>query len=81
MVKPGGRIVFATCSLEPEEGEAQVASFLSMNQNFAREPITAPEVGGLTELISSSGDLRTLPSHLADHGGMDGFYAARLRKH
>jgi 16S rRNA (cytosine967-C5)-methyltransferase len=45
-----------------------------------RLPIAASEVGGLVELITADGDLRTLPCHLADQGGLDGFYAARLRK-
>jgi 16S rRNA (cytosine967-C5)-methyltransferase len=80
MIQPGGRIVFATCSLEPEEGEAQIATFLSAQPQFVREPIGAAHIGGLAELITSTGDLRTLPCHLADQGGMDGFYAARLRR-
>jgi 16S rRNA (cytosine967-C5)-methyltransferase len=42
-------------------------------------PVDAAEVGGMAELIDASGDLRTLPCHLPDSGGMDGFYAARLR--
>jgi 16S rRNA (cytosine967-C5)-methyltransferase len=45
---------------------------------MVRQPIAARDVGGLAELISSEGDLRTLPCHLASAGGMDGFYAARL---
>jgi 16S rRNA (cytosine967-C5)-methyltransferase len=80
MVRPGGRIVFATCSLEPEEGEAQTDAFLLRHENFVRDPIKSEEIAGLAELITQSGDLRTLPCYLADQGGMDGFYAARLRK-
>lgn len=90
LVKPGGRLVYCTCSLEPEEGEAQVAAFLGRNPGFARRPIRPDEVGGLTELLNADGDLRTLPSHLAGdiaaaggeppaaHGGIDGFFASRL---
>lgn len=81
MVADNGLLVFAVCSLEPEEGVEQVAHFLRRHAEFAREPLTASEVFGLEDLISADGDLRTLPCHLADQGGMDGFYAARLRRH
>jgi 16S rRNA (cytosine967-C5)-methyltransferase len=80
MVAPGGLLVFAVCSLEPEEGAEQIADFLSRGGNFARVPVAESEVFGLKELISPAGDLRTLPCHLAEQGGMDGFYAARLRR-
>jgi 16S rRNA (cytosine967-C5)-methyltransferase len=82
LVRPGGTLVYATCSLEPEEGEQQVERFLARNAGFVRDAVTLDEVGGLPELISSSGDLRCLPSHLpnAVHrlAGLDGFFAARL---
>ena len=80
MVAEGGLLVFAVCSLEREEGVEQVDSFLRQNKRFAREPLTAGELFGHSEWISAEGDLRTLPCHLADRGGMDGFYAARLRR-
>ncbi|MEQ9519265.1 MAG: transcription antitermination factor NusB [Parvibaculum sp.] len=75
---PGGTLVFCTCSLEPLEGPAQIGLFLSKNPRFERLPITADEIGDLSECLTPQGDLRTLPSHLGDRGGMDGFYAARL---
>jgi 16S rRNA (cytosine967-C5)-methyltransferase len=82
MVKPGGLIVYCTCSIEPEEGELQIQNFLRRNPDISRLPILPEEVGGLTEVLNSSGELRTLPSHLrADHprlSGLDGFFAARL---
>ncbi|HEY5337518.1 MAG TPA: transcription antitermination factor NusB [Rhizomicrobium sp.] len=78
MVAPGGTLVFAVCSLEPEESVEQVEDFLARNPAFARKPVQASEIFGLSELISAEGDLRTLPCHLAEKGGMDGFYAARL---
>lgn len=78
-VAPGGVLVFAVCSLEPEEGPEQVAAFLEARDDFKREPIRADEVFGL-DAITDDGDLRTLPCHLAEKGGMDGFYAARLRR-
>ncbi|HTO40126.1 MAG TPA: RsmB/NOP family class I SAM-dependent RNA methyltransferase, partial [Rhizomicrobium sp.] len=80
LVAPGGVLVFAVCSLEPEEGPEQIAGFLAAHADFKREPVQPSELFGLTEAISAEGDLRTLPFHHAQSGGMDGFYAARLRK-
>ncbi len=80
LVALGGLLVFAVCSLEPEEGPEQAVEFLSRNEHFARVPLTAADVFGHAEFIDANGDLRTLPSHLAAEGGMDGFYAARLRR-
>jgi 16S rRNA (cytosine967-C5)-methyltransferase len=80
LVEPGGTLVFAVCSLEREEGEEQIAAFLSAHPEFSRGPITADELFGNSEWITPDGDLRTLPCHLADKGGMDGFYAARLKR-
>ena len=80
MLKPGGTLVYCVCSLQPEEGPQQIAAFLKANQNFRRQPVTPAEIGGLADLINRDGDLRTLPFHLAEQGGMDGFFAARLVK-
>jgi 16S rRNA (cytosine967-C5)-methyltransferase len=80
MVADGGLLVFAVCSLEPEEGTEQIAHFLRRHAMFRREAVTPAEIFGLPELISAQGDLRTLPCHMAESGGMDGFYAARLRR-
>jgi 16S rRNA (cytosine967-C5)-methyltransferase len=80
MVEPGGLLVFAVCSLEREEGEEQIEAFLGAHAEFARVPLTAEELFGHGEWISPEGDLRTLPCHLGESGGMDGFYAARLRR-
>jgi 16S rRNA (cytosine967-C5)-methyltransferase len=78
MVTPGGKLVFAVCSLEREEGEEQIAAFLYAHPEFARDPITANEVFGNESWITPDGELRTLPFYL--EGGMDGFFAARLKK-
>jgi 16S rRNA (cytosine967-C5)-methyltransferase len=82
VLKPGGTLVYCTCSLEPEEGEAAIEALLAAEPGLRRRPIEPSEVGGLTELINRDGDLRTLPCHLphADprFAGLDGFYAARL---
>jgi 16S rRNA (cytosine967-C5)-methyltransferase len=82
LTRPGGRLVYCTCSLEPEEGERQVEAFLARNGDFARSAVRPEEVGGLPEAVTPAGDLRTLPSHLSDapegRTGLDGFFAARL---
>ncbi|MDH5189510.1 MAG: 16S rRNA (cytosine(967)-C(5))-methyltransferase RsmB [Rhodospirillaceae bacterium] len=80
MVKPGGLIVYCTCSLEPEEGEMQISELLKNNSKVVEMPVTKVEAGGFTELLNENGQLRTLPCHMAEIGGMDGFFAARLRK-
>lgn len=77
-VKPGGRLVYCICSLEPEEGEAQVAAFLQRHADFAIEPVTSGEGGAPEASLRPDGTLRILPHHIP--GGMDGFYAARLRR-
>ncbi len=79
MVAPGGMLVYCTCSLQPEEGPQRVAALVARG-GVERLPIAAEEVGGLKELVTAEGDLRSLPCHLADQGGLDGFYAARLRR-
>jgi 16S rRNA (cytosine967-C5)-methyltransferase len=80
MMAKGGLLVFAVCSLEREEGPEQVAEFLRRRPEFSREAIAPQEIFDLAQLIDANGDLRTLPCHLAQRGGMDGFYAARLRR-
>jgi 16S rRNA (cytosine967-C5)-methyltransferase len=80
MVEPGGILVFAVCSLEREEGEEQIAAFLDSHPEFARAPIAADGLFGQSEWITPDGDLRTLPCYFSDKGGMDGFYAARLKR-
>ncbi|HEY4077684.1 MAG TPA: transcription antitermination factor NusB [Rhizomicrobium sp.] len=78
LVEPGGTLVFAVCSLEREEGEEQIAAFLAAHPEFTRAPITAEDVFAHEDWITPDGDLRTLPFMLP--GGMDGFYAARLKR-
>ena len=84
LLKPGGTLVYCTCSLEPEEGEQAIASLLAAESGMRRVPVEADEVAGLSEIVTADGDLRTLPCHLPHTdprlGGLDGFYAARLVK-
>ena len=84
LTKPGGALIYCTCSLEPEEGEAIVNSLLAEDASLERATIAADEVYGRGEFLTPQGDLRTFPCHLPDadsrRAGLDGFYAARLRK-
>jgi 16S rRNA (cytosine967-C5)-methyltransferase len=84
LLKPGGTLIYCTCSLEPEEGEQNVAVLLASESGVRRAPVSAAEVAGLEDIVTPAGDLRTLPCHLAHAdpklGGLDGFYAARLTK-
>jgi len=74
----GALLVYAVCALQPEEGAAQVDILLRANPSLRREAVDPARIGGLTQCITPQGDLQTLPHHLK--GGMDGFYAACLRK-
>jgi 16S rRNA (cytosine967-C5)-methyltransferase len=83
LVASGGLIVYATCSLSPRKASS-AAAFLAAHPNFARQPVAAAEIGAEPEWISADGDLRTLMFHGAQSppelAGLDGFYAARLRR-
>jgi 16S rRNA (cytosine967-C5)-methyltransferase len=85
LTRPGGTLVYCTCSLEPEENETIVADLLERAPNVRRAPVAAAEIWGCAEFISKVGDLRTLPCHFSDSdsrfAGIDGFFAARLIKH
>jgi 16S rRNA (cytosine967-C5)-methyltransferase len=76
MVAPGGTLVYAVCSLQPEEGAQQIEALLARNSALARAPLRSGEVPD--EFVTAAGDLQTLPCHWAEHGGIDGFYAARV---
>ncbi len=84
LVRPGGLLVYSTCSLEPEEGEHQIAAFLRSRPDFGRVSIAADELGADPDWVTAAGDLRTLPCHLelepSELSGIDGFYVARLQR-
>jgi 16S rRNA (cytosine967-C5)-methyltransferase len=84
LVKPGGLLVYCTCSLEPEEGVEIVGDFLARDGRFGRRPISATELNASDDMITPAGDLRTLPCGLPDPdprmAGLDGFFAARLER-
>ncbi len=74
-VAPGGRLVFATCSLQPEEGEGH-----AVPEGFTADPVRPGEVPGLEAAIGGGGTLRTRPDLWAERGGLDGFFVARWRR-
>ncbi len=78
LVKPGGMVVFSNCSLDPSEGEDMVAKVLKSEPGLGRVPVSPEDFPGLEAAINADGDLRTTPDMF---GGVDGFYAAVLRKH
>jgi 16S rRNA (cytosine967-C5)-methyltransferase len=80
MLRPGGMLVYCTCSLEPEEGPQRVEALLRSGAPVQRRPIEAQELSAPADWVTAGGDLRTLPCHLAEFDGVDGFYAARLVK-
>jgi len=82
-VRPGGTVVFSNCSLDPQEGEALLAAFLSDHAGIALDPVRPGEFVGIDPFLTAEGTLRTTPADL-DLGrpgvsGLDGFFAARLR--
>ncbi|MEM1379997.1 MAG: transcription antitermination factor NusB [Pseudomonadota bacterium] len=79
LTRPGGTLVYAVCSLLPEEGEKQIEKVLSSRTDVVRVPVTSDDVAGLP-VVTKAGDVRCLPHKLKAQGGMDGFFAARLHK-
>jgi 16S rRNA (cytosine967-C5)-methyltransferase len=79
MVRPGGLLVYAVCSLQPEEGPERIARFLARNPTFTVAPIAAAEIGA-DEFLRPDGTAQTLPCHWPEQGGLDGFYIARLKR-
>jgi 16S rRNA (cytosine967-C5)-methyltransferase len=74
--RPGGRLVYCVCSLEPEEGEGQVQGFLTRHPDFRLSPIGPGEGGAPAASLQADGTLRLLPHQRP--GGQDGFYVARF---
>lgn len=73
LVRPGGRVVYAVCSLQPEEGPGRIAAL-----GLPHDPFRPGELPALPEAITAEGFLRTTPAFWPHRGGMDGFFAARL---
>jgi 16S rRNA (cytosine967-C5)-methyltransferase len=78
-LKPGGSLIYATCSLEQHEGEAQISPFLARHKDFTLSQVRSDELpSGIAP--SKNGCVRTLPGMIAGDGGLDGFFAARFVK-
>jgi 16S rRNA (cytosine967-C5)-methyltransferase len=80
MLRPGGTLIYCTCSLEPEEGSERIDALLYAGAPVMRREILPGEIGSQPEWITDEGDLRTLPCHFAEYDGLDGFFCARLVK-
>lgn len=76
---PGGTLIFATCSLFPEEGEDRIEAFLGAHEDMRLDQLNI-DADGLPPEMIRDGMLRTLPNHWPETGGLDGFFAARLRR-
>lgn len=80
MVRPGGVIVYSVCSLEQSEGRGQIAALLARDETLQIDPIQASDIPDFEDCLTPEGYVRVTPAHLADRGGVDGFFVARLRK-
>jgi len=80
LLKSGGRLVFCTCSLLPDEGEVQIEDALARHEGLSVEPSALEREGIDAVWRTEDGGLRLRPDYWADKGGMDGFYIAQLRK-
>ncbi|MGR3712693.1 MAG: RsmB/NOP family class I SAM-dependent RNA methyltransferase [Shimia sp.] len=80
LLKPGGRLVFCTCSLLPDEGEVQVEEAVARWSGVSVDREAIMVDGVLPEWVTEEGGLRLRPDYWPEQGGMDGFYMAMLRK-
>ena len=80
MLKPGGVLIYCTCSLQKAEGEAQTDWVLAEGLPLRLDPIRPGEIAGINAMLTARGEFRALPHHWAEHGGIDGFYAVRFVK-
>jgi len=80
LLKAGGTLVYAVCSLQDDEGPARLEALLARDRRLQRVPVTAAELPGLGEAVTPKGDVRTLPSMWPERRGLDGFFISRLQK-
>jgi 16S rRNA (cytosine967-C5)-methyltransferase len=78
LLKPGGMLVYAVCSLQQDESADRIEALLARESRVQRAAVQPAELPGLTDAITPAGDVRTLPSMWSERGGIDGFYIARL---
>jgi 16S rRNA (cytosine967-C5)-methyltransferase len=79
MLAPGGTLVYAVCSLQPEEGASRIEAAVT-RLGLRRVPVSPAELPGLEAAVTADGDVATHPGVWASQGGMDGFFMARLRR-
>ncbi|OYV81596.1 MAG: rRNA cytosine-C5-methylase, partial [Acidiphilium sp. 21-68-69] len=79
MLAPGGTLVYAVCSLQPEEGASRIEAAVT-RLGLRRVPVSPAELPGLEAAVTADGDVATHPGMWASQGGMDGFFMARLRR-
>ncbi|MBZ9675470.1 RsmB/NOP family class I SAM-dependent RNA methyltransferase [Mesorhizobium sp. ES1-1] len=84
LVRPGGRIVFSNCSLDPLEGEELYRAFLAATPAITHDPVGQGEIQGIDAFLTPQGTLRTTPADLdlgtPERSGLDGFFAARMMR-
>jgi 16S rRNA (cytosine967-C5)-methyltransferase len=80
LLKPGGTLVYAVCSLQDDEGPARLEALLAHDRRLQRVPVQPAELPGLADAITPAGDVRTLPSMWPERHGMDGFFIGRLSR-
>jgi 16S rRNA (cytosine967-C5)-methyltransferase len=80
MLKPGGTLVYCTCSLQKAEGEDQAIWLLQQQLPVRIRQISASELPGIEEMVTARGELRCLPFHWKERGGIDGFYIVRFER-
>lgn len=78
LLKPGGILIYAVCSLQDDEGPARLDALLARDKRLARVPVQPAELPGLESAITKDGDVRTLPSMWPERGGLDGFFIGRV---
>ena len=78
LLKPGGILIYAVCSLQDDEGPARLDALLARDKRLARVPVQPAELPGLEAAITNDGDVRTLPSMWPERGGLDGFFISRV---
>jgi 16S rRNA (cytosine967-C5)-methyltransferase len=80
LLKSGGTLVYAVCSLQEDEGLARLEALLARDKRLRRIPVEATELPGLADAVTPAGDVRTLPSMWPERRGLDGFFIGRLQK-
>jgi 16S rRNA (cytosine967-C5)-methyltransferase len=80
MLKPGGILIYCTCSIQKAESEVQVDWVMEQKLPLKLLPITPDEIPGIAEMLTERGEIRCLPQQWKERGGIDGFFVARFAK-